>query len=310
MLAGFLGGAKEMRLVIGLPWYAGPDDTTFPLYFDHMMYYGALRERSLWRDTLGKGVFEDVVGAMPSLNEMGPNLGADPTLEEWDKLGRIEIAICNYSRTSLVGRAREMVVELALQWPGDYLFWWDSDMRFDHSAMLNLWRHQQLVVGGLAFTARHPIHPVIYRMEKKWDVVNQLEMVEGSSILFDYPKDTLISNEDVGGELAFGAGVVLYNLDVFREVPKPWFASTGCGEDWFFCHRLSTLGIPRFVDTAVKTQHKEHAPRWADEEAYWRAREVAKGSYTDLFGDSVKAVKDGKVVMTKLNGEPMEEVAV
>ena len=292
-----------MKLVIGLPWYSGPDENTFPLYFDQMMYYGALRERSIWRDVLGKATFKEALPKLPPLNEMSDDSRGDPTEADWDRLGRLEIAVCNYSRTSLVGLARELVVDAALEWGGDYLFWWDADMRFDHSAMLELWRRDKPAVGGLAFTARDPVHPVIFTMVKSWDKSSRMEKVEGSSIIFDYPKDSLIGNKEVGGELAFGAGVVLYNLNVFREIPKPWFASTGCGEDFFFCHRCSEFGVPRFVDTAVKTQHKAHAPTWIDEDSYWASREGSRDSYVGQFGESVNKIKNGKVVLTNLTGE-------
>jgi len=288
-----------MKLVIGLPWYIGPDDNTFPLYFDQMMYYGAMRERSIWRDVLGKDRFWEASNSVPPLDESGDDLG-NLTEEDFERMGRLEIYICNYSRTSLVGKSREMIVDMALDVDADYLFWWDADMRFDYSAFLRMWRHNKPVVGALAFTARHPIHPVIFKITKKWDPTNQDWMYEGSDVVLDYPKDRLISSDDIGGSLAFGSGVVLYDMSIFREMPKPWFNSTGCGEDWFFCHRAEMFNIERYVDTSVKTQHKEHAPRWADEDSYWKSRETIRDSYVDIFGDSVREVNNGNIDMTKL----------
>jgi hypothetical protein len=284
-----------MRLMIGLPWYMGPDDNTFPLYFDVMSYFGALRERSIWRDQVGKEEFDKI--KLPPLDENpGKDGSAEPTDKDWMKLGRFELMITNFSRTSLVGQAREMVVDTALDWEADYLFWWDSDMRFDHSAFLRLLRRNKPVVGGLAFTARHPIHPVMYRVIKKWDEVNGQEMVEGSDIVIDYPRDQLVGDDVVGGKLAMGTALTLYNMNVFKEIPKPWFSSTGCGEDFFFSCRCHEHNIPIFIDTAVKTQHKEHACRWADEESYWKEREIARDSYVHIFGEGVNRVKDGEVV--------------
>lgn len=282
-----------MKLMIGLPWYTGPDDNTFPLYFDHHLYYGALRERSLVRDRFGKEAFGRLLPQLPPLDERHAGVGwGEPSEEEWERLGVVEIAIVNRSRLSLVGKARELLAEDALEWGADYLFCWDADMQFPHYAFLQLWRAQQLVVGGLAFTARHPIHPVIYRM-RTHQAPSGVEIIDGSDIILDYPRDRLITNEDIGGELAFGAGVVLFDTRVFREMPKPWFNSTGCGEDWFFCHRCSKFGIPRYVDTRVKTQHKEHTARWACEETYWMEREAARQTYVDLLGGNVRAVKGG-----------------
>jgi len=289
-----------MKLMIGLPWYSGPDDSTFPLYFDQMSYYGGLRERTLWRDRLGHDKFMELLPMMPPLDMMpGKDGSADPTEEDWKRLGKLELMISNYSRLSLVGKAREYIVDMCLDWDADYLLWWDSDMRFDHSTFLRLFRHDKPVVGALAFTARHPIHPVMYRVIEKWDSINKLDMIEGSDIVLDYPKDQLVGNEEVNGKLAMGAAMTLYDMKVFKQIPKPWFSSTGCGEDFFFSVRCHKYNIPIYIDTAVKTQHKEHSPRWADEESYWREREVARDSYVAQFGNNVGHIRDGELVQGK-----------
>jgi hypothetical protein len=289
-----------------LPWYTGPDDNTFPLYFDLMMYFGALRERSLVRNAVDAETWEILKGQLPSLGE-GSDEFCDPTEEDWERLGALEIMICNYSRTSLVGLAREKIVETAQQWEADYLFWWDDDMRLEKSAFLRLFRHQKPVISALAFTARHPIHPVIYRLTEKWDVQNQAKVVERSDIVFDYPRDQLIGSEDIGGDLAVGAAVMLFDMDVFKQIPKPWFTSTGCGEDFFFCYRCQEHRVPRYVDTSVKTFHLEHAARWCDESSYWYAREHHRDLYQDAFKHEViNEVVGGKVITITPNGERRE----
>ena len=291
-----------MKLVIGLPWYIGPDDTTFPLYFDLMMYFGALRERSLVRhsilEMLGPEAWNNVAADLPSLGE-GRFPLADPTEEDWDRLGKLEIMICNYSRTSLVGLARENIVDMARKWDADFLFWWDDDMRFDLDAFMRLFRHDKPVISALAFTARPPIFPVIYRLTEKWDQQHQKMIVEKSDIVFDYPRDQLVGSVEIGGDLAMGAAVMLFNLDIFKTIPKPWFTSTGCGEDFFFCYRCQEYNIPRFVDTSVKSRHLEHTPRWCDEERYWHDREHGKQYYEQQYPElKVKDVVGGKVVAT------------
>jgi len=270
-----------MKLMIGLPWYAGSDPDCEPLYQCFMNYLGALRERSLWRDRLGKEGYEEAMEFMPPLDELTNKPLAEPTEEDWDRLGVVELAVCNMTRTSLVGKARELICEASIQWGADYLLMWDADIRFEFDALLRLWRHQKPVVAALAFTARHPIHPVIYTV-KEFD-----GGYESSLPVLQYPKDKLIGNEDVGGELAFGAGMVLIDTVVFKQVPQPWFSSTGCGEDWFFCHRLSEFNVSRHMDTSVKTQHKLHAAAYADEEAYWRYRAEMPDAYKHQFGELV-----------------------
>ncbi len=274
-----------MKLVIGLPWYDGPDADTGPLYMDMMMYFGALRERTIMRDSMPRDTWLGLRDKLPMLDESGDEAG-NPTEEDYDLLGRLEIALVDYSRCSLVGKAREMIVDVALEWGADYLFWWDADMKFKQSAFLSLLRNQVPVVGALAFTARHPIYPVIFSVKKKIDPNNNTMMIDNSDIIFDYPKDQLVGSDDIGGQLSMGGACVLYNMNVFKEIPKPWFMSTGCGEDWYFCYRCSQYGIERYVDTRVKTEHKEHAPRWAHEDAYWHYRETIPDEYKDLMSPS------------------------
>ena len=78
--------------------------------------------------------------------------------------------------------------------------------------------------------------------------------------------------------------------------------STGCGEDYFFSYRCKEFNIERYMDTSVKTDHLVYEPRWANEGAYWDSREKEKESYIATFGDCIKDVVDGKVVITDAVG--------
>jgi hypothetical protein len=274
-----------MRLVLALPWYAGPDESTYQTYFDMMMYFGALRERSLWFDRMqrkgvGAAFFDHLEELLPLDESRGEYSSADPTQEEWKELAPLQIAIADYSRTSLVGFARESVVDKALSWDADWIFWWDADMLFSYDMFLRLWRHKKPVVSALPFTARPPVYPAIFSVDPK-----RKNPMEGSVPIIAYPKDKLMGNEDVAGEIAFGAAVMLTNADVFRQIPKPWFNSTGCGEDWFFCNRCVDFGIPRFVDTEAKTRHKIHSPSWADEELFAKHLEAYPDFYKKQHGE-------------------------
>ena len=293
-----------MKLMIGLPWYEGPDGDTTPLYFDQMIYYGGLMERSFWVQQLGVDKAMEHMEHLPALDGSPDADGlGEPTREDWERIGQLKIAVCNYMRTSLVGLARERVAESAQMWDADYLFWWDADMKFPASTLLQLLRHDKPMVGALAFTARYPFHPVLYRIREK--KVGCQKMMENSDVVMDYPLNQLVGNDDIGGELSTGGAVVLYNMMVFKEVETPWFTSTGCGEDWFFCHRLKDHNISRFVDTSIKVQHKEHTPQWVDGERYWKARKDAREDYVRQFGETISTVSKEPVV-TDLYGSPLQ----
>ena len=200
-------------------------------------------------------------------------------------MGKLDIALIDYSQTSLVGKARDLIIEGALQWEADYVFMWDADMGFEYSSFLNLWRHNVPVVGALAFTSRPPFYPVIMRIIEQ-SHSNDLPSFT-SEIVFDYPKDQLITNKDVGGAIAFGSGVILLNTAIFKQIPQPWFYSTGCGEDFHFCTRCHEYGIQRYVDTSVKTTHKRWDVDFISEEYYEKYKEENQQIYKDNWPETV-----------------------
>ena len=251
---------KTTKVCLGFPWYNGPDPHTYTRYMEMVHYFGRLQERSYWLDE----VVENLDG-LPPLDPSGDDPEAELTLKDYELSGRFEFGYSNEGGLSLPGLARELVVEGALAWGADWLLMWDDDMLFPWSAFLKLWRHQKPVTAALAFTSRLPIQPVIYRILERHTAKG---LVRESDFVLDYPKDRLITDQDVDGPIAFGAGVVLINMNVFKQIPKPWFHSTGCGEDWMFCLRCFDHGISRYVDTSVKTMHKSANPTWVSEDLY------------------------------------------
>lgn len=266
---------KKTKICIALPWYNGPDPQAYQLFFELFHYMGRLQERSKWFNAA------NYQGKVWPLDPMEADGGrAEITPED----GIFEFGLTDEAGLSLPGLARERCVDNALKWGADYIFMFDDDMQFPWSTLIRLWRHQKPVVAALAFTARRPIQPVIYRIVEKPDPVNKV-MTYNSEVVYDYPKDQLISNAEVGGSLAFGAGVMLLHTDIFRQMPKPWFQSTGCGEDFFFCYRCQANGIPRYVDTSLKTMHKAAVSEWVDEGTYWTDREKYQDIYAKLIAD-------------------------
>ena len=269
---------KTTRVVLGFPWYNGPDVDTFALYQEHLHYFGRMKERSHWIALAEERGWDTKEAQLPRLD----HIEADPRGELQDGEGIFDFYMAVETRCSLVGLARERLVDMGLGVGADYLFCWDADMVFPLATFLRLWRHQKPVVGALAFTSRDPVSPCLYKMRKGWDPIARTDLW-GSETVWDFPDDKLITDADVGGEIAFGAGVVLYNLNVFRQIPKPWFQSTGCGEDWFFCYRASQFGIPRYVDTSFEILHKKHEAQWVGKSSYYKNRLERSEEYEKLM---------------------------
>jgi len=269
---------KKTFLMIGLPWYDGPDDTTVKDYLGFVSYLGGLSERTILRKAIGAERF-DALELPPLTGEVE----AEPTVEDYERLGLLQLGLCDYSRTSLVGLARERIAEHCVVSGADYLMSWDADMKFPMSSFLRLWRHQKPIISALAFTARDPIYPAVFGV-KMMPEENGDKCYERSDPLFDYPKDTLISDEHIEGWLASGGAVSLVDVGVFRTLPQPWYKSTGAGEDWFFCARAAEAGIGRFVDSGLVAQHKCHDTVWCDDEMYWKTRMERNEDYEFNWG--------------------------
>ena len=254
---------------------------------DFMTYLGEIRDRTMWRHQLGHGAFMDIEPKLPKLDAGSPDEeAAQMTEEDYIRMGQLELGLIDYTRCSLPGKARELVVESALAWDADYVFMWDDDMKFPHSTFLRLWRHDVPVVAGLAFTAREPHTPVIMRIVEGKDEHGSPVMT--SEVVLDYPKKKLITNEDVGGILAFGTGVFLCKGEAFRQIPQPWFESTGAGEDFFFCTQCHRYGVDRYVDTNVHIGHKEWKSKFIDESYYEEFRKLNGPLYEAHYGEDAK----------------------
>ena len=295
-------GEKTTRLVLGLPWYNGPDEECFDQNFEFLKYLGRLQERSMWHELIGHDMFNGYSSSIDGLLEenISDHGLENPTGKDWRRLGKLEIGISNYSRLSLVGKARDNIIESAQTWDADYLLFWDADMRFNYSAFLRLWRHEKPIVAALAFTSREPVEPVVYRIKTGIDHENENAPMFISEPVFDYPRDQLITNKDIDGHIDFGFGMVLIDMRVFRQIPQPWFNTTGCGEDWFFCTRAHQYDVQRYVDTSVKCAHKKHKSDFVTEDYFDHSKNVLgleyKKAYDHLFDDDGKIVPLGEVM--------------
>ena len=261
--------SKKTKIMLGWPWYGGPDRAAFARFFEFTHYCGRLQERSYWLAEYGE------LPDMPNLNREKEDSAFEIAPED----GVFEFAYYTVVGNSLIGRAREEIVEAAQQWGADYLFMYDDDMIWGWDTLLRLLRHNKPVVNALGFTSREPITPCMWKIQRRRREDGEWEYSD--KVIYDYPKDQLVGQEDLGGPVAFGAGVTLYNMNVFNQMPKPWFSSTGCGEDWFFCIRCYQDGIPLYVDTSIKTHHKSMKVDWQNEELYLQRRSGDLKDYID-----------------------------
>ena len=248
---------RTIKVALCLPWYNGADPDCVSAFLTFQHYLGRVQERLWWMNQT-----RESVPTRPPLTPLD-SWAQDGSAEIPDQFRgtNIEFLIVAMIGYSLPGTAREHCIDAALASGADYLLFYDDDMMFDCSIFFKLLRHEKPVVGALAFTARPPITPVIYKFTDGpgGGVIN--------NPVLNYERDALQKVD------AIGFGVVLIQATVFRRMPKPWFSNPGAGEDIQFCFMCRKFGIPIYVDTSAKTVHKpRYAPEWHDEGMFLRDR--------------------------------------
>jgi hypothetical protein len=246
---------RTIRVGLGLPWYDGADKDCVGAFLVFQHYLGRLQER-LWYENR----FPVANLVLPPLDP--GNTDGSTQIPAWLRGADLEFVICDAIGYSLPGVAREHCIDLALAYKCDYILFYDADMIFSADVFLKLLQHQLPVVSALAFTARDPITPVIYKFEE----VQGGQAVVSTPVL-NYQRDALQKVD------AVGFGVIMIQASVFRRVPKPWFSSPGVGEDIQFAVFCKRAGVEIHVDTSAKTIHKpRYSPEWHSEEKFLKDR--------------------------------------
>ena len=172
--------------------------------------------------------------------------------------------------------AREVIATRAVEYGFDWLFMIDDDMLAPANLFECLVKHDVDICAALAFTRNAPHKPVLYNLETGYDEFKKERYYINYPVI-SYPKDTLVECDAVG----FGA--VLIKVDVFRDMPKPWFMSTsGAGEDIHFCHQARQHGYKVHMDTSVKLGHLGY-PKVITENTYEEEENI--NSVREVYGD-------------------------
>lgn len=185
-------------------------------------------------------------------------------------------AVIEVQSSPRIAEGRSQVVDGFLhQTTADWLWMVDSDMAWDPEAFDVLCKHTDAkttpIIGGLCFgggrsvddAGRPHLFPTIYQLVDNGD--GDL----GTKVVYDYPRDELIS---VG---ATGAAFLLVHRKVFTRMqsmlrtmpdgtpnPYPWFAEVvrkgrAVGEDITFCLRAKAAGFPIHIHTGARVRHQK-----------------------------------------------------
>ena len=144
-----------------------------------------------------------------------------------------------------VDTLRNDIVEKALQLGATKLLMIDADMICHPKTVPSLLSRNLPIVGALCFRRYPPFDSIMLKLT---DI--------GYESINEWEEDSLIEVD------ATGAGCIMYDMDVFRKMPAPWFkfqkdpeSGLTIGEDIGFCQKLKAAGYKIFVDTAVPSDH-------------------------------------------------------
>lgn len=165
--------------------------------------------------------------------------------------------VTSITEGTLVDVARNKLAVHAIENKCDRVLWLDSDMVFPPDLLEAFSKdidEGRDFVGGLYFSRREPMNPVIYKdikaTEDEKGINPQITVYE------DYPRNDIFKVSGIG----FGAVLMTTQLllAVGQTFGSPFERYSGFGEDLSFCLRVNQLGVPMWCDSRVKLGHVGH----------------------------------------------------
>jgi len=139
---------------------------------------------------------------------------------------------------------RNNAVREAIEMGADHVFFIDHDNILPPDTLIKLLQYNVPVVGALYFERKYPHLPLIYIFEDDYQTVR---------IVYDYPKGLV--KVDV-----IGLGCSLIDVNVFKQMPEPWFTYEHKGHVWgtediAFFHKLKEANVGVYIDTEHTVGH-------------------------------------------------------
>ncbi len=194
------------------------------------------------KEAQGKGQEIKLGIAIPNNFQMVPSAFMDSFL-------MMEKPPCVYLRSGAshdLAGLRNGLVKLALEQGCTHIIMMDVDQIYPVDTLTRLLSHNKDIVGGKVHRRYPPFDPLMLKGD-----INSYENV------MEWKKGELVEVD------ATGTGCLLFNMDVFRNMPAPWFKfrrkdngdADDVGEDIGFCSDARKAGYKIYVDTGCKIGH-------------------------------------------------------
>ncbi len=144
---------------------------------------------------------------------------------------------------------RNNLIDQALELGCTHGIQMDVDQVYHPQTITRLLSHRLPVVGALIHRRYPPFDSLMLK------TVEIDEWRNGYVSIDEWKEGELVEVDATGG------GCLMFNMDVFRKIPRPWFKASlnpdgsVLGEDISFCQELKAAGYRIFVDTSVPAGH-------------------------------------------------------
>ncbi len=176
---------------------------------------------------------------------------------------------------------RNNLVDKALEIGATHLIMMDVDQVYHSQTITRLLSHRLPVVGALVHRRYPPFDSLMLKkveMEGPFDRYDSID---------EWKEEELIEVDATGG------GCLMFNMDIFRKMPRPWFrddkAPEGAlpiGEDIALCQDLKAAGYKIYVDTSVPAGHLTNLIVNTATNRLYRACKSAQAAKAALGGGS------------------------
>ena len=144
---------------------------------------------------------------------------------------------------------RNNLVEKAMEIKATHLIMMDVDQIYHPQTITRLLSHRLPVVGALVHRRYPPFDSLMLKAVEVDERHNAYVSID------EWKEGELVEVDATGG------GCLMFNMEVFRKLPRPWFRvqknpdGSVIGEDVGFCMALKAAGYRIFVDTSVPAGH-------------------------------------------------------
>lgn len=182
--------------------------------------------------------------------------------------------VSNTNKMGLVG-AENILVERALEANCDYLFMSEMDMILPTNAITKMLSNKVDACAGVYFL-RGSGEPCLYAPIPREDVNDD---IYGHVPIVVFPEKSVFQ---IG---CGGMGCILFNMKIFKTIPKPWFETKGdkYTTDMVFSKKLRKYGFQLWADSNVMCEQIDESEprRWGyeDYKVWLNKRDNSKGGF-------------------------------